>query len=66
MNSRMMTRTLKSAIPIAPAVSAAFGRSACPPSTEPTPSCVSVIAESASQTTIILLSERAFTHHLMT
>src|SRR5262245_37268536 len=50
MNSRRMMRTLTSAIPIAPTVIAAFGTSTSPPSAEPTPSCVSVIADRASQT----------------
>src|SRR5688572_31945337 len=67
MNSRMMTRTLMSAITIALEVTAAFGmRASCSPS-EPTASCASVIADRASQTKVSRFSTRRFTgspHHV--
>jgi hypothetical protein len=57
-------RTLMSAITIAPDVIAAFGLS--PSWSEPTPSCVIVIADRASQAMISLFSNPVLTDHLMT
>jgi hypothetical protein len=55
-----------SAIAITPIVIAVFALNAPRPSSEPTPSDATVIADRASQTASSLFSNRVFKDHLMT